>query len=173
MGKRTEKILFAGITVEASYVVPVMIGVIFAVMMVSFYFYDITVTQAILNKNAVKLKNVLIHPYEKDISFYDYDIVNEKNLYFQEDYSQQERSGREKIKKEMVSALIFLHVKTVDITIKNKKIIASAELCFNRKTPFGIQYIPFWGKTKKVMTEITVYYPADFVRILEVISQKK
>lgn len=165
MKKAKEKILAASLTVEVSYLMPMIISIIFAIMTISFSFYDLVAAQAVLDKNAAKLKNSLIHLYEDNTYFYDYDAISRQNLYLSEDHSLQE-DKLEQINKEMLSSLIFLNANNIDIVLKNKKVIVSAELSFNKTLLLGLQYIPFLKKTKKITSRLTVYYPADFARIL-------
>lgn len=157
----------ASVTVEASYVVPIIIGIIFAVMSVSFYFYDITVTRVVLNKEAMKLENMLIHPYEKESFFYNYGAVNERFLYsFFEDYTEEEEAGENQIIKALTDSLIILRADHTEVKIKGNKITACTELYFRKQLP-GTYYIPFFKKNKKVTVDITVYNHADFARILK------
>lgn len=156
----------ASVTVEASYVVPIIIGIIFAVMTVSFYFYDITTAQAVLNKEAAKLGNVLIHPYEKESFFYDYAAVNERLFYsFLGDFTEEENAGKERVIKELADSFIILQADNADVQIKGNKITVCTELSFEKQLP-GMQYIPFLKKNKKLAV-VTVYNHADFARILK------
>ena len=100
--KKLKKMFSEGsMTVEASYVVPLVIGIIFAVMTVSFYLYDINTVHSVLNKNIEEFVNLPVHPYEKDSSFFEYASVNERLLsIFSEDYENQENRGKEIIKKD-------------------------------------------------------------------------
>lgn len=165
MKKIKEKMLAASLTVEISYLIPIIISIIFAIMTVSFYFYDLVAAQAVLDKNAARLQNSFIHSYEDDTYFYDYTAISRQNLYFFKSPSLQE-SKLEEVKKEMSSSLIFLYADNISITLKNKKVIVSAELSFNKKLLLGLQYIPFLKRTKKITSKLMVYHPADFARIL-------
>ena len=79
--KEKEKFLTASITVEASYIVPMILSIIFAIMVASFYFHDVVIARAVLEKNIEKLENAFIHPLEKDDYYYDYKAINERFLY--------------------------------------------------------------------------------------------
>lgn len=162
------KILEASMTVEASYVVPLILGIIFAVMTMSFYLYDLNAAQAVVDKSSQKLINLAVHPYEAGSYFFDYASVNERFLCsFLETYEEKEEQEKEIVKENMEKLLILLKVKTVDVKIKKEKIVISAELCF-RYAPYGFGFLPFFGKTKEIKTEKRIYHPADFVRILSV-----
>lgn len=155
-------------TVEASYVVPLVIGIIFAVMTISFYFYDINTVHSVLNKNIEEFVNLPIHPYEEDSAFFEYASVNERFLsIFSEDYENQENRGKENIKKEMERSLILLRMKSIDMKIKKGKVTAEAELCFPG-VPFGAGFIPFLGKAVNIKEEKCIVYPAEFARVLTI-----
>ncbi len=92
--KKKEKYVTASITVEASYIMPIILSIIFAIMIASFYFYDAVMARAVLEKNIAKLENAFIHPLEKDDYYYDYKAINERFLYsFSGDYKVQESMG--------------------------------------------------------------------------------
>ena len=156
--ERKQKFLKASMTVEASYIMPIILGIIFAVMAVCFYFYDVTASQAVLDRNTVKLKNIFIHPFEEKYYYYDYSLVNKRFLYsFSKDCSEQEQMGAEQIKKELKASLMILTIQNIDVQIKNKKITATAELH---------NILPFYRKTKNIQSCRSVYHPADFARLL-------
>ena len=167
--KKLKKMFSEGsMTVEASYVVPLVIGIIFAVMTVSFYLYDINTVHSVLNKNIEEFVNLPVHPYEKDSSFFEYASVNERLLsIFSEDYENQENRGKENIKKEMERSLILLRMKSIDMKIKKGKVTAAAELCFSC-VPFGTGFLPFFGKSVHIKEEKRIVYPAEFARILTI-----
>ena len=52
--KKKEKYVTASITVEASYIMPIILSIIFAIMIASFYFYDAVMARAVLEKNIAK-----------------------------------------------------------------------------------------------------------------------
>lgn len=167
--KKLKKMFSEGsMTVEASYIVPLVIGIVFAVMTVSFYFYDITTAHSVLNKNIEEFVNLPIHPYEEDSSFFEYASVNERFLlFFSEAYQNQENRGKENIKKEMERSLILLRMKSIDMKIKKGKVTAAAELSFPC-VPFGVGFIPFFGKAVNIKEEKHIVNPADFARILTI-----
>lgn len=163
-----EKFLKASITVEASYIMPSMLGVIFAVMVISFYFHDAVTAKAILDRNIARLENVLIHPLEKDSYYYDYSAVNERFLdSFFGNYELQEDMEIEQIEKELNASLMLLHTRNIDVQIKNKKLAASVELFYGIALP-GTEYLPFFKKIRTVTTNVSVYNQADFIRILTI-----
>lgn len=170
--KEKEKFLTASITVEASYIVPMILSIIFAIMVASFYFHDVVIARAVLEKNIEKLENAFIHPLEKDDYYYDYKAINERFLYsFSGDYKVQESMGIRQIEKELNASLILLHPENIKVKMKKKKLIASVELFCGIALP-GTQYLRFFGKIRKVTITISVYNQADFIRILTIIDNK-
>lgn len=169
--EETKGFLKASITVEAAYIVPIILGIIFAVIIASFYFYDAVTAKAVLDKNVVRLKNVLIHPLEEEGYYYNYSAINERFLYsFSEDYRQQEDMGREQIKKELEASLMLLHIQNIDMRIKKKELTASIELYYGMALP-GVCYLPFFRRVRKVSADISIYNQADFARIVTMIDK--
>lgn len=170
--KEKEKFLTASITVEASYIVPMILSIIFAIMVASFYFHDVVIVRAVLEKNIEKLENAFIHPLEKNDYYYDYKAINERFLYsFSSDYKAQEDMGKKQIEEELSASLMLLRPENIKIQMKKKKLIASVELFSGIALP-GTQYLRFFGKVRKVAVTISVYNQADFIRILTIIDNK-
>ena len=163
------KIEKASISVEASYVVPIILGVIFAVMTVSFYFYDIVAAQASLNKSLGEMERLFIHPCKEDL-FFDYSAVNER---FMSSWNQDSETGskwKEKIDENLSKSLILLKKSGTEIELKKNKINASVELSCLRNIPF-VNYIPFLKRTKQLSKTVTKYYPADFARLISIVEE--
>jgi hypothetical protein len=168
-----DRIKEASITVEAAYIVPIIIGIIFAIMTISFYFYDISAVQSVLNQNVHRMEKVLIHPCDETPDF-QYSAINEKFLYSTDnDYSEWEAKCKESIEKELNRSLMLLDTDNVKVKIGKKKITAEAEVFYIKNIPFVTDYISFLGTTRKMTAEEKVYNYADFVRLVDIVKGGK
>lgn len=145
---------------------PIILAIIFAVMAAAFYFHDLVVSQAILDKNTARLENILVHPFGSGTYYYDYSAVNKRFLSsFSQDDSGQEEIYAEQIEKELKRSLMILNMQNPDVQIESKKITVSVKLCYALPL-LGVRYLPFFGKTKEIRTCRFIYDPASFARLL-------
>ncbi len=167
------KIQEASVSVEAAYIMPIILGVIFAVMTLSFYFYDVAAAQAVLDRSLEEMGNLFVHPCKEDL-FYDYGAVNERFLNsWSQDSSKWESAWKEKIENNLSKTLILLKKSKTEIEVKKKKISAAVELSYVGSIPFIRKYIPFLGKTRKLTKTITEYHPSDFVRLISIVEERR
>jgi hypothetical protein len=142
-------------------------------MTVSFYFYDVSVVQSVLNRNVNKIEKVLLHPCDETPDF-QYSAINERFLYsIEADYSEWEENCRKTIEEELQKSFMLLNVDKVEVKIGKKKITAKAEVSCMKNIPFAANYIPFWGTAKIMTSKETVYNQADFVRLVDIIKGGK
>jgi hypothetical protein len=168
-----DEIKEGSITIEAAYIVPIIIGIIFAIMTISFYFYDMSAVQSVLNQNVYKFEKILFHPCDESLDF-QYSAINKRFLYsINRDYSEWEVKCRETIEEELGKSLMLLNVDNVKVEIGKKKVTAEAEISYMKNIPFAADYIPFLKTTKKLTSEDTVYNKADFVRLVDIIKGGK
>lgn len=168
MKKEKQWIVSGSITAEASYIVPIILIIIFAVMELIFYLHDITVIPAVMEKQIQNYTGCVIHPYQDKEYFYDYANINKYGIVdlFSEN-KEQEMECQERILQDLSKSLMSLDIQNVEVSITNKKITAKAAVSGRIKFPLVSRYISFAEKGKIFTCTVRCIHMEDTVRIAE------
>jgi len=168
MKKEKEWIVSASITVEASYIVPMILIIIFTMMELIFYLHDITVIPAIMEKQIQNYTGCIVHPYQEEEYFYDYASINKYGIVdLLSENKEQEMECQKHILQELSKSLMSLDIQNVEVSITNKKITVRATISGRMKFPLVSRYISFVEQGKIFTCAVKCIHMEDTARIAE------
>lgn len=103
----------ANITVEASFIIPIVLSVIFALLYLTFYLHDRVRAEVIVERALGKGNFLIAQRSDTDGSFYGYENNGQraKEGYFKASYEEQEAVLLEYLEKELEKGFCLLHTK--------------------------------------------------------------
>jgi len=170
MGRDKKYVFYGSITVEAAYLVPFLLMLIFAVMEVSFYLHDISILSSVIERNVKNYVNLTKHPYLPEEVFYCYRDINERSILSSFSFDKErEQECMQAIEQELLSSFMTLRLKSVKVNIKKKKLTAEVSVIWKTKLSILSQYLDVFGKGKKVKYCVHSTQTEDFARMLETV----
>lgn len=160
------------ITVEAAFVMPIVILTIFALIYLALYLHDIcriqAVTDMILYKGGLTVK----HEANVITGEVDYENINDRGIFYSllGSTTEEEEQIRYYFGQELSKGLFLAKIKEVNIEVDKLKLTVSVEADINVSLP-GIKYLfePFSNTVIK--GEFPVHNPAETIRCTEVILE--
>jgi hypothetical protein len=158
------------ITVEAAFVMPIVILTVFALIYLAFYLHDMNRIQSemdlVLHKAEVTVK------HEADISTgrVDYEDINDRGVFYLlvGNTSGEEEQMKAYLWQRLSSGLFLTRISQIDADVGKLKLTVSVETATRVSLP-GIKYL-FENIAGKILTkECSIHNPAEAIRCTEVI----
>lgn len=168
MRKFEKKQLEASVTIEAVFVVPIVIFIVFALMYLALYLHDRAVTETILEEALGRGNFVVLHRGSLSGDPCNYDVMNEPENwgYFQSSYCEQEERVEQYLKMELKEGPFISHLKKVDCIINGFAIQIRIEM----EQRISLNPVKsFWGEeTSFILERKRVFHnPEEILRAYE------
>lgn len=162
----------ASITVEAAFVVPVIIYTIFALMYFSFYLHDIITVESKVNKWVYRTACNIKHPVDLINDDIIYESINDPGVfyYLKGDLDIEAEDLRMLLQEELSKDLFILTVKEINTEINpfvvRVKVLTQLNISLNPvKSILGKEMV------KTFETSQDVHNPSEFIRICNAITE--
>lgn len=173
--KRTNKTVnvsnFKGsITVEAAFLMPLVIITIFALMYLSFYLHDRCVIQGKINQVLHKAGITVKHDADIASGEVNYEAISDRGVFYLlfDDTKKDEKKVQEYLKQELARGLFLSRVTEVVVSIDKFRVLCSVEGELQISLP-GFRYIRERISTIKIQGEYPVHNPTEAIRGFEVV----
>ncbi len=163
--------LYAGsITVEAAFIMPIVIMIIFALLYLAFYLHDIckirAETDLILFKTGITMKHDAAIATGEIV----YDNITDRGVF----YLLTGNTGKEKtaitdfLSRKLSKGLLLVNIKAVNVNVERRKVTVAVEVDTKVSLP-GIKYL-FHSLSRTMVEGVQpVHNPAETIRYTEVI----
>lgn len=159
------KTLEASYTLEATFIMSILIFVIFALIHMAFYLHDKSIIQGTLDNSVIKLSALIKHDGRFEEGKPYYDKINEGGIFnIFANYTQEIKITQAYIYNKLEGKLIIGRIERADVDIKGEDITISIKV--NMQIPFKRVKQFFEGtKTELVLNARgTIHNPTDFIR---------
>ena len=158
------------ITVEAAFVMPIVIFTIIALILLSFYLHDTCRVQGIVDKTLNKAGMCVKH--EADFASGDifYERMNDRGVFYLlfGSTEKEKEQMEEYLVKELSEGLFLSHIKAITVDVEKTKIILAVDMDTNITLPFFTSLFQ-QNKYTQIKGEYPVHDPAEKIRRTEVI----
>lgn len=172
VGNKVKARLTGGsITVEAAFVMPIIILTIFALIYLTFYLHDICRIQGVVDLTVHKAGLALKHDADVETGEISYEEINERGVFYQlfgDSGAEDEIRGI--LLKELSKGLFLVKAESIEVKDDKQKVRISV-ITDTELTLLGLTHI-FQAFPKKTITgEYPVHNPAETVRCTEIILE--
>lgn len=158
--------------VEAVYLIPFILFVIFALLSMTFYLHDKILLQTKLNHEVAKecalLQNETVYETGK-ISYEK--LLKRKVLYSLESLDKEKSQFQEKLEKELNQGFYLFCVDGISVTFSHTNVKVEAKCKVSFPMEAIKQYFTKTGYEVEQRVEGVVHQPAEFVRVYDVLAE--
>jgi HD superfamily phosphohydrolase len=160
----------ASITVEATFVMPIVILTVFALIYLSFYLHDTCRIQGLVDKTLHKAAISLKQEADLETGAIDYERIGERGVFTQllGDRSDAEKELRKYLQQELSKGLFLSKITGIQATVYKTKLEISVEADNVIRIPWVKKFFTSFTHTK-ITAEYPIHDPAETIRICEVI----
>ncbi len=160
----------ASITVEAAFVMPIVILTVFALLYLSFYLHDLCRIQGAVDITLHKAGLIMKHESELETAEIDYEHIKDQEIFdlWQEDSKDEEQELEAYLQRELSKGLFLTKVADIEATVESTKLSISSRI----NTPISIPWVRelMASNSHKVISgEYPLHDPAETIRVCEVI----
>jgi len=160
----------ASVTVEAVFVMPVVLLTVFALIYLAFYLHDRCRIQGIVDQTLHNASVSLKHETDPETGRADYDRIGDRGVYYLllGDRSESETKFQSYLGKELSGGLWLTRVTRIQADMHRTEL----EITVGTKTEIAIPWInSFFASFSKdeIRGEATIHDPAETIRICEVV----
>ncbi len=171
--KNREKASFKGsITVEAAFVMPIVVLSIFALIYLAFYLHDKSRVQGVVDLALHKAALTIKHEGEFSDGKVLYENINARGVFYQ--FLGDKGKDREKVEsylsEELHKGLFIGEVKNIKVKISTIKITIAVEMQTKVNLP-GMNYLLYPLTNTEISGEYFIHNPAETIRLMEVILE--
>lgn len=160
------------ITVEAAFVIPIVLLTVFALIYLSFYLHDICRIQSVMDLAMHKAGFAVKHEADIDTGETDYEKIGDRGIFYQLTGStgDEEKQLRDYVNQQLVSGLFLVKISKVSVDLGKRKIKLSINTDTQVTMP-GLKNL-FKPYTSTVISgSYSVHNPAETIRCTEVILE--
>jgi TadE-like protein. len=169
--KHSNRKLYAGsITVEAAFIMPIVIMTIFALLYLAFYLHDIcrirAETDLILYKAGITMKHDTAIATGEIV----YDNIMDRGVFYllTGNAEKEETAIRDFLSRKLSKGLLLVSIKAINMEVERRKVTVSVEVDTKVTLP-GIKYL-FHPLSRTMVEGVQpVHNPAETIRYTEVI----
>jgi len=166
-----KKLIAGSFTVEATFIMPIILMTIFSLIYLSFYLHDVCRLQAIVDKTLNKAGLIIKHEASIEDGETDYENINGRGVFYLVvgNTEDEEESIQAYLQQELGSGLFL--AKVMDINVNAEKFKVSISVKADMQISLvGVRKLlrPFAGEVV-VEGKSIVHNPAEFIRMAEVI----
>lgn len=167
-----KKYIPGSITVEAAFVMPIVILAVFALIYLAFYLHDLCRIQG--NVDLALHKAGLSVKHEADIATGQvaYEDINDRGVFYLlfESSAEEEAELKELLEQELSKGLFLVKIGSIKVEADKLRIKASVKTDMDVKLPL-FSHLFNSLPDKVIYGEYPVYNPAETIRIMEVILE--
>ncbi len=171
--KRKDKAMTtASITVEAAFIMPIIILTIFALIYLAFYLHDKSRIQGVIDLTLHKASMTLKHEADLSNGQVKYESIRDRGVLFLllGDLQDEEEQLEDYVKKELSNGLFYAQIKTVDAKINKFKLTISVGMDMDINLP-GINNLFQSLSGSIIKEEQAIHNPAESIRLMEVVLE--
>jgi hypothetical protein len=158
------------LTVEAAFVMPIVIFIIFATIYLAFYLHDRCVIQAMLDKTLHKAGISIKHASDIETGEVDYENIGDRGVFYLlfGNNNQEETQIKEYLQQELTGRLFLCKIKSVEVEVNNfnLSVIVKAETDISLS---GIKGLIDPLSLIKMEGNYPIHNPAESIRRFEII----
>lgn len=168
----TNRTITGSITVEAAFVMPVVILSIFALLYLAFYLHDICIIRGTVDLTIYKAGMTVKHEAMFATGEVAYEKINDRGVFYQltGDTHEQEEQIQEYLKIRLSKGLFITKIKDIKTEVGKSKISMSVRAATEIVLPgFGHLFKPY--SNTMISGECPVHNPAETIRCMEMILE--
>ncbi len=160
----------ASITIEAAFVMPIVILTVFALIYLSFYLHDICRIQGAVDGTLHKAGLILKHGSELTTIENDYEQIINQDIFdlLQDDSKQLEQEVQVHLKEKLRKGLFLLKIADIGVKVGKLDLSVSVQTKFNISIPWISELMSF-SSSAVVSGTYPIHDPAETIRKCEVI----
>jgi hypothetical protein len=160
----------ASITVEAAFVMPIIILTVFALLYLSFYLHDSCRIQGAIDMTLHKAGLIIKHESDLATVKIDYEQIKNQETFdlWQEDSKEEEQELQAYLRRMLSKGLFLTKIADIEATVESSKILISTRT----NTPISIPWVRelMASNSHSVISgEYPIHDPAETIRVCEVI----
>lgn len=158
------------ITVEAAFVMPIVLLTVFALIYLSFYLHDINRIQSVMDLAIHKAGLTVKHEADIATGRTSYNNINDRGVFFLllGSTAKEEEQIKNYLGQKLTTGLFLTKVRGIDVDVGKSKLSILVKTETKVSLP-GIKFL-FFPVSKKVLeSEYPVHNPAEAIRCMEVI----
>lgn len=165
-----KRVITGSITVEAAFVMPIIILTIFALIYLTFYLHDVCRIQAIMDLTLHKAGITVKHEADIANGKIAYDNICKRGVFYilEGNSNTVENQIKAYMKKQLAKGLFLIKVENTKVNVSKFKIKVSVETKTNVTLP-GISYLFDSNSNTVIKGEYPIHNPAETIRCTEVI----
>jgi len=158
------------LTVEAAYILPIIIFTIFALIYLAFYLQDMCRIQGMLDKTLIKAGFAVKHEADIATGEVAYDRINDRGVFYLAVGSteKEEKQIQKYLQQELAEKLFLSNIKSVKVEVGKFKITLAVEANTKVSLP-GIRYLFDRFSYTEITGEYPIHNPAETIRRAEVV----
>lgn len=170
--KINNKRVKGSITVEAAYVMPIILLTIFALIYLAFYLKDINKIQAVTDITLHKAGLTLKHNSDLVTGRVSYEKINERGILYQlmGDSENNEKAIQKYIKKQISGELFVTKVKEIKVKVNNQELIITVKANTDLSLPM-LNKLFKPHSVRIISGKYPIHNPAETIRCTEVILE--
>lgn len=164
-----KKRVSASLTVEATFVFPVVFFLIFSIICLTFYLHDKCRLQYVVDKALHKASLSLKHEADLVSGQVEYEKINDRGVFYLSLGNTEKEKGilEGYLQQELTEGFLFTKVRDIRVVVEKREIEILAEGEFN--IPLGLVMNFFHPKPIRIQVNRPIHNPAEFIRMGEVI----
>ncbi len=160
----------ASITVEAAFVMPIVILTIFALIYLSFYLHDLCRIQGIVDVTLHKAGLILKHESELATAEIDYEYIKDQGIFdlLQEDSKESEQELYEYLQQKLSKGLFLAKIADIEAKVERSKLTVSVRTNTEISIPWVRKLMASYSQTV-ISGDYPIHDPAETIRVCEVV----
>jgi hypothetical protein len=171
-GVSKEDMSSGSITVEAAFVMPIVILIIFALIYLAFYLHDINKVQGVADLTLHKAALTVKHEADIATGEVTYEDINDRGIFYMllGNTEKEEEEITELCEQELSQGLFLVKIRSIKVEAGNFNISIAVETAAEITLP-GLSHLFYVFPDKTITGEHVVHNPAETVRCTEVILE--
>jgi hypothetical protein len=160
----------ASITVEAAFVMPIVILTVFALLYLSFHLHDFCRIQGAVDMTLHKAGLIMKHESELATAKIDYEHIKDQEIFdlWQEDSKEEEQELQVYLRRELSKGLFLTKVADIEVTVESSRLLISVRTNTSISIPW-VRELMDSNSHSVISGEYPIHDPAETIRVCEVI----
>ncbi len=160
----------ASITVEAAFVMPIIIFTVFALLYLSFYLHDYCRIQGVVDMTLHKAGLIMKHESELASAEIDYEHIMNQGIFdlWQEDSKKMEQELQRYLRMKLSKGFFLIKTTDIEATVDSSKLTISVQTNTQISIPW-VRELMAPHSLSVISEEYPLHDPAETIRVCEVI----